>query len=201
MSDDAGRSDPRGEFFALNGLSIDALTINQDGELRVAFDLPVEQTTVQYEKQLQGVRVFDLYQDPELSRLCRDLFRAVRRRVEVPDAKRLRTACDRCRSSDCCRKYNVLVTEGDIDRLCAAVGLSREEFGRRYLRPAVDWCEDYPFQLTCDEDAEGDRCIFLREDSLGRLRCGVYEHRPRICRDFDEKSCDDFGEGKEAGRS
>ena len=68
-------------LFDLNGLSVDQISINQDGELKVLFDLPVAQTTAQYHQQLQGVRTFDVYQDPELQRLCRDLFRAIRSRV------------------------------------------------------------------------------------------------------------------------
>jgi Fe-S-cluster containining protein len=180
------------ELFDLNGLSVDSVSINQDGELKVTFDLPVEQTTPQYLKQLQGVRTFDVYQDPELKRLCRDLFRAIRRRVMEPDPERLQIACERCKTSDCCRNYNVLVTEADIALLREVVMLGEEEFRRRYLRPAVDWCEDYPFQLAVDHDGRGEKCVFLKESEGGQMRCSVYEHRPRICRDFDEKTCDDF---------
>ena len=179
-------------LFALNGLSVDQISINQDGELKVLFDLPVVQTTAGYHQQLQGVRTFDVYQDPELQRLCRDLFRAIRSRVEKPDPERLKVSCDRCKCSDCCRNYNVLVTEADGQRLQKALGLPAEEFRERYLRPAVDWCEDYPFQLAVDQDVRGEKCIFLKESPGGQMRCSVYEHRPLICRDFDEKACDDF---------
>lgn len=181
-----------GALFALNGLSVDQVSINQDGELKVTFDLPVVQTTPRYHQQLQGVRTFDVYQDRELARLCRDLFRAIRERVRRPDPERVKVSCERCKTSDCCRSYNVLVTEEDVDRLREGLGLEREEFARRYLRPAVDWCEDYLHQLACDEDARGEKCIFLKETPGGQMRCSVYHDRPQICRDFDERACDDF---------
>jgi Fe-S-cluster containining protein len=181
-----------GVFFDLNGLSVDAITVNQDGELKVLFDLPVEQTTTQFQRQLQGVRTFDVYQDPELKRLCRDLFRAIRARVLEPDPQRVQVSCERCKSSDCCRNYNVLVTEADVRRLREALGEGEREFHDRCLRPAVDWCEDYPWQLAVDKDAHGEKCVFLKETPGGQMRCSVYESRPQICRDFDEKTCDDF---------
>jgi Fe-S-cluster containining protein len=180
------------EFFALNGLSVDQISINQDGELKVLFDLPVVQSTSQYQEQLQGVRTFDVYQDPELKRICRDLFRALRERVKLPDPARVAVSCDRCQSSDCCRNYNVLVTESDVERLRSALLMPAAEFKERYLRPAVDWCGDYPWQLAVDRDARGEKCVFLKEAAGGQMRCSIYEHRPRICRDFDEKTCDDF---------
>jgi len=195
---DDGTERTLGPIFALNGLSIDQISINQDGELKVAFDLPVEQTTAQYEKQLQGVRVFDVYKDPELERIVRSLFEAVRERTRRPDPKRLRISCSRCGSADCCRKYNVLVTEEDIERLRKGLGMSREEF-QVHLRPPIDWCGDYPWQLACDEDPAGDKCVFLEPGPGGQMRCSVYEHRPRICRDFDELACDDFEELERPG--
>jgi Fe-S-cluster containining protein len=138
------------------------------------------------------VRTFDVYKDPELERLCRDLFRAIRERVKRPDPARLAVSCERCKSSDCCRSYNVLVTREDVARLREGLGIAAEVFHEKYLRPAVDWCSDYPWQLACDEDARGDKCVFLKETPGGQMRCSVYGLRPKICRDFDEKACDDF---------
>jgi Fe-S-cluster containining protein len=188
----AAEEDGDGLSCALNGLSLDQITVDQDGELKVKFDLPVVQTTTRYEQQLQGVRVFDLYKDPELARLARALFAAVRKRMRAPDPRREAVSCERCKSSDCCRSYNVLVTEEDAERLREGLGIGEQEFRKRYLRPPVDWCGDYPFQLACDEDARGDKCVFLKETPGGQMRCSVYGFRPKICRDFDEKACDDF---------
>jgi len=187
------------EPFALNGLSIDQISIDQEGELRVVFDLPVVQTTAQYHQQLQGLRTFDVYKDPELERLCRELFQAVHVRVKVPDPERQAVSCGSCRSAACCRKYNVLVREDDVETLRKALGMAFEEFREKYLRKAVDWAGDYLWQLSCDADAQGEKCIFLKPGPGGGMRCSVYGQRPRICRDFDEKVCDDFEPMKPVG--
>lgn len=178
----------------LNGLSIDSMTISQDGELRVTFDLPVEQTTYRFQKELQAVRSFDVYEHPELQALARDLFHAVREKLEVNDPELEEVDCDQCATSSCCRKYNVLTTSEDLERLRQGLSLSREDFYARYVTEAVDWCDDYKYQLVCDEDEEGEeKCVFLKHDpSVGIMRCSVYEIRPQICRDFDMKTCTDF---------
>ncbi len=176
----------------LNGLSIDSITVTQDGELRVVFDLHVEQSTTCYQQELQASRSFDVYEHPDLRRLCRDLFRAIRKKTKEPDPERVKVSCEDCATSNCCRKYNVLVTGADIDRLCTGLGLTRKELEKRHLVPAVDWCEDYEFQLACDEDDDGEKCVFLERARNGQMRCSIYEHRPQICRDFDVNVCEDF---------
>lgn len=176
----------------INGLSIDSMTISQDGELKIIFDLPTDQTTLAYQRELQGIRSMDVYEYPELQELCRDLFRAVRRVASRPDPDMADVHCDRCRSSDCCRKYNVLVHDEDLERLSAGLGLTRETLRRKYLADAIDWCEDYRWQLACDEDAQGEKCVFLQANGDGQMRCSIYEHRPDICRAFDMKTCTDF---------
>jgi len=190
--DVSGAEGDSGDLFVLNGLSIDSISINQDGELRVAFDLPVVQTTACYHQQLQGVRTFDVYKDPELEGLVRKLFQALVERVRKPDPERVKVSCSRCKSSNCCREYNVLVLPSDLPLLREGLGISDEELRARYRRPAVDWAGDYPFQLACDEDEDGEKCVFLKEGPGGQMRCSIYPYRPRICRDFDERACDDF---------
>ena len=180
--------------FALNGLSISTLTLNQDGDVEVEFDLPCEQTTSQYQRQLKGTRTLDAYDDDELQEACMQLFRIVRDRVQKPDEEREAVHCDECSSSACCRKYNVLVTEEDIERLAKHLQLSPRQFASEYTTDPVDWCGDFIAQLACEDDEEDDeeRCVFLKRTDAGQLRCSVYEHRPQICRDFDMKTCDDF---------
>jgi Fe-S-cluster containining protein len=179
--------------FTLNGLSIHKLNVNQDGTLEVVFDLPHEQTTAQWHSQLRGIRSFDVYSDKELEEACRRLFQIVRARVEEPDPERLAVHCDRCKTSSCCRKYNVLLKDEDIERLAAGLAISVLELYERYTAPAVDWCGDYARQLTSDTDLDGEeKCVFLKQTAGGRWHCSVYEHRPQICRDFDMNTCDDF---------
>lgn len=177
----------------LNGLSVQHLKLNQDGDLEVEFDLPYPQTTAKFQSQLRGTRSFDVYEDPELEEACRRLFEVVRRRVMQDDPKRLEAHCDRCATSACCRRYNVLTTSEDIDRLAGHLGLAREAFKERFTAKAVDWSHDFERQLVCDNDDDGEeKCVFLRRDGNGQYRCSVYEHRPQICRDFDMARCDDF---------
>ena len=180
-------------IFSLNGLSINSLTLSQDGELEIDFELPQDQTTPQWYTELRGSRTFDIYDDDELKEACRHLFQVVRERVKEPDPERVEIHCDSCESSDCCRKYNVLLRQDDIERLAKGLGQTPSELKRQYTVEAVDWCGDFARQLDCDEDDEGEeKCVFLKPDEVGRWRCSVYEHRPQICRDFDMNACNDF---------
>ncbi len=180
----------------LNGYSICSLEIDQEGNLTVTFDLPVRQESKHYEIIRQASRTFDVYQCPELERHVRALFRAVRRRLlRQPDPDMAEADCEKCRDAPCCRKYNVLLTDEDIDRLRGR--LSRRAFIARYTDPAVDWSGDYRYQLKSDSDEVGEKCIFLKRDRKGRMRCSVYEKRPAICRNFDVAVCPDFTPLKE----
>jgi len=175
----------------LNGVSISSLEIDQEGDLIVTFDLPIKQESAHYELSLSASRVFDVYECPELARLARDLFVAVRKRLlREPDPDMAEVDCDRCKDASCCRKYNVLLSDLDIDRLRGR--MSRAAFIRKYTVPAVDWSGDYRYQLRSDEDEYGEKCIFLLPDRKGRMRCRVYRRRPQICRDFDMAVCTDF---------
>src|SRR5688572_19608277 len=82
--------------FALNGLSVHSLRLNQEGELQVEFDLPGEQTTPRWHTQVRGVRTLNVYDDAELQEACKRLFQIVRRRVMEPDPDRVKVHCDRC---------------------------------------------------------------------------------------------------------
>lgn len=185
--------------FALNGLSVHSVELNQDGELEVVFDLPYEQTTAQYYVNLRGTRTLNVYDDAELLEACKRLFDRARELVMEPDPDREGIHCDRCSTSACCRKYNALVTEEDIERVAAGIGISPEEARERYMVAPMDWSGDYTAQLAADTDEQDgeEKCVFLKRASHGQLRCSIYEHRPRICRDFDMTSCDDFEPIKE----
>lgn len=183
------------EAVPLDGLSIHTLSLNQDGDLEVQFDLPVEQTTPQYHKQLRGIRTLSVYDDEELKVACKRLFDIVRERVRRPDVERSKIHCDNCATSACCRKYNVLVTAEDIERLADHFGMPPAVFQKRFTAAAVDWSADFKAQLVCDNDEAGEeKCVFLKPDAEGRFRCSVYESRPKICRDFDMNTCNDFVE-------
>jgi Fe-S-cluster containining protein len=180
--------------FALNGYSIRSLSVDNAGQLEVEFDLPQEQENDQWYTYRRGSRTFDIYEDEELEQACRELYELVRRRMQEPDPKRLAVHCDRCKTAACCRSYNVLVTDEDLERLARGLEMPLERLKMEYLVPAIDWCADFELQLASDEDENGEeKCVFLvRDHAAGLWRCSVYEHRPEACRRFDMKTCDDF---------
>ncbi|MEZ5332455.1 MAG: YkgJ family cysteine cluster protein [Thermoanaerobaculia bacterium] len=83
----------------------------------------------------------------------------------------LRFTCSRC--GRCCTIPGyVWVVEEEITRLAERLGLSRDEFGKRYLRRVGR-------RLSLIETA-GFECVFWSAES----GCTVYEDRPRQCRTF-----------------
>ena len=175
----------------LNGISIASVELDQEGNLEVTFDLPVKQETTHYETSLKASRTLDVYAYPEIQDLVKQLFQAVRKRILAePDETMATVDCDHCRESTCCREYNVLLTDEDIDRLRGDE--PRAAFIEKNATAAVDWSGDYKYQLRCDEDEDEEKCIFLNRDDQGRMRCGVYARRPQICRSFDMAVCEDF---------
>ena len=181
---------------AFNGWSVDKITISQEGDLEVEFDIPDDQTTDHYRIDRRGYRHFDIYEDEELQKSCRDLLNQIRERIKKPDPAQLELDCDKCAVSTCCKDYNVLVSDEDIALLAEGLDLSFNEVKSKYTDSTDDWSHDFSLQLKTqnfDEDDEDDTgCVFLKEDKIKRLRCSVYENRPQICRKFDVKCCDDF---------
>lgn len=173
-------------------MSISLIKVDQEGELTVEFDILHSQVTQRFRTDVTGSKTFDIYKDKRLMGLCRDLFHAVRHRLEAPPRDRKRVRCGRCSTARCCREYNVLVSMEDIDRIRG--GTSRRDFTRRYTEPAVDWTGDYRYQLKTVSDSLGDKCVFLKPDGRGGMRCAIYVRRPEICRDFDMNACEDFEE-------
>lgn len=175
----------------LNGLSISEMELDQEGNLTVNFDLPVTQESTHYALSVSGTRTLDVYQYPDLQKLCRDLFQAARKHMmEDPDEDMAKANCDRCREAPCCRNYNVIITDADVDQL--REDMPREEFIKKFTDPAVDWAGDYKYQLKNDTDETGEKCIFLKRDKQGRMRCSVYDRRGKICRSFDVAICDEM---------
>src|SRR5262245_16738584 len=84
----------------------------------------------------------------------------------------LRFGCTGC--GHCCTGAPgyVWVGAGEIDVLARHLGVSKESFGRSYLRRVGD-------RYSLLERANGD-CIFYREGT----GCTVYAARPRQCRSF-----------------
>jgi Fe-S-cluster containining protein len=84
--------------------------------------------------------------------------------------------CFRC--GDCCRLW-VLLTYEEADRIAAYVKHPRTEFTIEYWDRSVS--PEGCLVLSQKDNA----CVFLREKADAREKyCGIYELRPRICRDY-----------------
>ncbi len=102
--------------------------------------------------------------------------------------------CHRC--GVCCERWQPLVSEAEVERLSAYLGVTVGEFLERYttLYPLND-----AVRLLRQEGAG---CVFLRHDEDGRSACAVHPARPDACSgwtaSFARRECVDglrrFGE-------
>lgn len=76
--------------------------------------------------------------------------------------------CLQC--ANCCKTTGPLFTNTDIDRLSKHLRLKPSVFIERYLR--IDEDNDFVLKTT--------PCPFLGDDNY----CGVYESRPKACREY-----------------
>lgn len=80
-------------------------------------------------------------------------------------------ACIDClECANCCTTTGPLFTDKDIARIAKHLGMKPSVFTQKYLR--IDEDKDYVLQSV--------PCAFLNDDN----RCGVYEFRPKACREF-----------------
>ncbi len=78
--------------------------------------------------------------------------------------------CERC--GECCLKYTVKLTHEDIRKIKKAGYkdfAERDDFDKKYGEYALK--------------RPSDRCIFL-EAHDGMWKCRIYDHRPKICREY-----------------
>lgn len=103
--------------------------------------------------------------------------------MRIVDGRRFE--CTRC--GECCRWGGVVRLEpGDMEALAAHLRMDLEGFKGRYTRP------DGGHVVLRDKDGDTG-CIFLRGNE-----CGVYEARPRQCREFPieyDSRCPGFRKG------
>ena len=90
----------------------------------------------------------------------------------------------------CCSYPRIELRGGDLKRLARHLGISKKKTRKRYCKPAgsQETGEDCIGVLRHQEDEIfGTVCIFF--DRKARS-CGVYDARPRICRDYPgQKKC------------
>ncbi|MCL2149409.1 MAG: YkgJ family cysteine cluster protein [Dehalococcoidia bacterium] len=83
--------------------------------------------------------------------------------------------CFRC--GECCRRYQVLLDRTGIALLSKHMGLSTEDFRRRYADPR------WPGTNTCLVQQINGSCPFLRGEGREFL-CTVHLNKPQPCRDW-----------------
>lgn len=90
--------------------------------------------------------------------------------------------CFRCHKgvpcfNECCRDVNIFLTPYDIIRLKNRLGMTSEEFIKKYTITPFDQNLKYPILLLKMEDDDKKSCPFVAEEG-----CAVYSDRPWACR-------------------
>ena len=79
--------------------------------------------------------------------------------------------CSRCRN--CCKRYKGLIPVDEVGRDAAALGLSEEEFRKKYLKEELDIEEDA-------FETKHQPCDFLQEDG----NCLLGDNKPDSCKKY-----------------
>jgi Fe-S-cluster containining protein len=96
--------------------------------------------------------------------------------------------CARC-TEGCCREYLVTVTGLDVYRIARGLGLAPLQFAvvvprvREYVEGFRLGPGDERFQLALDKQHDG-WCVFWMPFGETSGRCGIYAHRPQVCRTY-----------------
>jgi len=96
--------------------------------------------------------------------------------------------CSRC-TEGCCREYTVTVTGLDVYRIARGLGLAPLQFAvvlprvREYVEGFRLGPGEERFQLALDKQHDG-WCVFWMPFGETAGRCGIYAHRPQVCRTY-----------------
>jgi Fe-S-cluster containining protein len=77
----------------------------------------------------------------------------------------------------CCRHADMLLTPYDILRMKKKLGISSDEFLKKYTYVHIDEKSSHPFAVLKMMDDEEGKCHFVTPEG-----CGIYEDRPASCR-------------------
>ena len=95
--------------------------------------------------------------------------------------------CGSCHGR-CCREYRVQVNVADVRLLAAGTTLHPRQFLRLHDSGGPDGFHLNPggngMELHLLRNPTTGACVFLMELGPELARCGVYEHRPMVCRNF-----------------
>jgi len=77
----------------------------------------------------------------------------------------------------CCRHADMLLTPYDVLRMKKRLGLSSDEFLKKYTYVHIDEISSHPFAVLKMNDDEEGKCLFVTPEG-----CSIYEDRPANCR-------------------
>jgi len=167
---------------------------SESGQLSVMFDLSVGERG----EVAEYTEVIDMDEAPEYLRLAASAFtdaliRSLKEAAEkVEDVK-----CLTCTGACCFAFDSVRVTRADVERM-AAGGLvpdAHVDFFPEYQQGTEDWAgyvgtmkekrvSQHVSKSAAELEATG--CVNLSQNG-----CGIYEHRPTVCREFSPYTCGD----------
>lgn len=117
--------------------------------------------------------------------LARALREDVQNRAPIP--------CEQCTAACCRNAWTIPVTKTDVDRMKEA-GLDVNDLIKFYGGTTMSGCVG---ELQRVEEPVENPATAEKEHpckSLVDNRCGIYEHRPQVCRDFSARTCGDMRE-------
>jgi len=79
---------------------------------------------------------------------------------------------DCCQCNNCCKSFSISVTEEDVNRIAAHLGLTIEDFISGYLVRSSD---GYDSEYEIKEP-----CAFLNPDG----KCAIQECKPEVCKEY-----------------
>ena len=105
----------------------------------------------------------------------------------MDDARTRRALTFRCTGcGNCCRDTWICLTDAELRRLVDGIRRPAHEIVTFVAHDDITFDARHPWWVRFDEGRRvmvlqhrGDQCQYLRDDNL----CGVYEHRPLLCRE------------------
>ncbi len=133
-------------------------------------------------------RTLDIDEHPGIRRAVEALVREVKKVLFQGDPEYKPTRCDRCVHSDCCSFGRIFLTRQEAKRILDFLGKPASALSR-YFEEEKDLTGSYDLIFR----HAGGHCVFLKKKD-GVMRCSIYPVRPRVCREFDAASCDEWSE-------
>lgn len=133
-------------------------------------------------------RTLDLADHDELRDAVRRVVELCQDAVMEPDEEYDADRCDRCVKSDCCSIDRIHLTEDERVAILAHLGVEDTPANSARHFELDDDLAGYYQHIMAHTDGH---CSFL-EESDGQMRCGIYEVRPQVCREYDAGYCTEY---------